>query len=269
MLTIGRIARLFGVTAKTLRHYEGLGLFVPARVDAWSGYRYYTPEQLPQLANILRLRSIGMPLEAIRELGDMKSAGFAERLAAALAGHSERLRRQLEEGRAALAATENLMLNLTQRSIAMMKTRVVELPAFRLIGLELEDGRIESIGPMWDRFCARCSEILGDEPGVAYGACLGEPGGKFRYLAGVRVAEDAPVPAGMTSWVVPAQKYAIFVHRGPYKDMSNTIRDVYEKGLPENGLTTVEGIDLERYEFARCPMPDGPETEVDLYAPVA
>ncbi|WP_417069184.1 MerR family transcriptional regulator [Niveibacterium terrae] len=269
MLTIGRIARLFGITAKTLRHYEGLGLFVPARVDAWSAYRYYTPEQLPQLANILRLRSIGMPLEAIRELGDMKSAGFAERLTAALTEHSERLKRQLEEDRSALAATEDLMLNLTQRNFAMMKTRVVELPAFRLIGLELEDGKIESIGPMWDRFCSRCAEIVGNEAGVAYGACIGEPGGKFRYLAGVRVAEDAPVPDGMTSWVVPAQKYAIFVHRGPYKDMGNTVRDVYAKGLPENGLTTVEGIDLERYEFARCPMPDGPETEVDLYAPVA
>lgn len=269
MLTIGRLSRLFGITAKTLRHYETQGLFRPAQVDEWNGYRFYAPQQLPQLAQILRLRELGMPLEAIRALGEPNLPGYADRLAAALETHAAHLREVLAADQAALNATEALMAAQNQRNTTMMQAKVLNQPSFRLIGLELEDGRIESIGPLWGRFCTRCAEIQGNEPGVAYGACEGEPGGQFRYLAGVRVAEDAPVPAGMTSWVVPAQKYAIFVHRGPYKDMGNTIREVYEKGLPENGLTTVEGIDLERYEFARCPMPDGPETEVDLYAPVA
>lgn len=150
-----------------------------------------------------------------------------------------------------------------------MQVKVISLPSFSLIGLELEDGKLESIGPMWGRFMARCTEISGNEPGVAYGACIGQPGGEFRYLAGVRVSDDAPVPSGLCAWRVPAQKFAVFLHRGPYTEMTATFRHAYESGLAENGLTPVEGMDLERYEFARCPLPDGPDTEVDLYLPVA
>jgi protein phosphatase len=45
MVTIGRFARLTGLTVKALRHYDELGLLKPARVDAWTGYRWYEPAQ--------------------------------------------------------------------------------------------------------------------------------------------------------------------------------------------------------------------------------
>ena len=41
-LKIGEFSRLMQVTVKTLRHYESLGLLIPAEVDDSSGYRYYT-----------------------------------------------------------------------------------------------------------------------------------------------------------------------------------------------------------------------------------
>jgi DNA-binding transcriptional MerR regulator len=39
MLSIGRFARLTGLTVKALRHYDELGLLRPAHVDGWTGYR--------------------------------------------------------------------------------------------------------------------------------------------------------------------------------------------------------------------------------------
>ncbi|MDU3294132.1 MAG: MerR family DNA-binding transcriptional regulator, partial [Pseudomonas aeruginosa] len=33
MLTIGQLARIFEISTKTLRHYDAIGLFVPARTD--------------------------------------------------------------------------------------------------------------------------------------------------------------------------------------------------------------------------------------------
>ena len=39
VMTIGRFARLTGLTVKALRHYDELGLFEPAAVDAQTGYR--------------------------------------------------------------------------------------------------------------------------------------------------------------------------------------------------------------------------------------
>ncbi|WP_134547189.1 MerR family DNA-binding transcriptional regulator, partial [Pseudomonas aeruginosa] len=46
MLTIGQLARIFEISTKTLRHYDAIGLFVPARTGSDNGYRYYQPEQI-------------------------------------------------------------------------------------------------------------------------------------------------------------------------------------------------------------------------------
>jgi DNA-binding transcriptional MerR regulator len=65
-LTIGRFARLSGLTIGALRHYDELDLLRPARVDPESGYRSYDPSQLTRARTILRLRGLEMPLEEIR-----------------------------------------------------------------------------------------------------------------------------------------------------------------------------------------------------------
>ena len=60
MFTVGGFARLAGVSAKVLRAYDAEGLFAPAWVDSSSGYRYYSPAQLPSLRRIQALRDVGL-----------------------------------------------------------------------------------------------------------------------------------------------------------------------------------------------------------------
>ena len=48
-LTIGEFARLCGVTVKTLRHYEKVGLVEPVIVDDFTHYRYYSPCQMQKM----------------------------------------------------------------------------------------------------------------------------------------------------------------------------------------------------------------------------
>jgi len=77
VFSVGRFARLAGVSAKLLRAYDELGLFRPAWVDPASSYRYYSPAQLPRLRRILALRDGGMGLAEIGELargGDLREA---------------------------------------------------------------------------------------------------------------------------------------------------------------------------------------------------
>src|SRR5512143_3982376 len=66
MIKIGEFARLGQVSVVTLRHYDELGLLNPASVDPFTGYRYYTVEQLPQLNRILALKDLGFSLEQIQ-----------------------------------------------------------------------------------------------------------------------------------------------------------------------------------------------------------
>ena len=68
MLRIGEFSRLARVSVKALHLYDRLGLLSPACVDEWSGYRYYSGEQLARLNAILALKELGFTLDQIREL---------------------------------------------------------------------------------------------------------------------------------------------------------------------------------------------------------
>jgi predicted transcriptional regulator YdeE/DNA-binding transcriptional MerR regulator len=70
MLKIGDFSRLGQVTVKTLRHYGQLGLLKPAWIDRYTGYRYYTLDQLPRLNRILALKELGFSLDQIALLLD-------------------------------------------------------------------------------------------------------------------------------------------------------------------------------------------------------
>lgn len=74
MYTIGRFSQINRITTKTLRHYDEIGLLKPEYVDKFTGYRYYTTEQLPKLHKILSLKQMGLALQDIKEVIDNPSA---------------------------------------------------------------------------------------------------------------------------------------------------------------------------------------------------
>jgi DNA-binding transcriptional MerR regulator/effector-binding domain-containing protein len=65
MFRIGEFSRIARVSCRLLRHYDEIGLLAPARVEAATGYRYYSAAQLPRLNRILVLRDLGLSLEQI------------------------------------------------------------------------------------------------------------------------------------------------------------------------------------------------------------
>ena len=65
LLTIGEFARAARLSPKALRLYDDLGLLRPHAVDKWSGYRYYSPDQLERARLVAWLRRLGMPLAQI------------------------------------------------------------------------------------------------------------------------------------------------------------------------------------------------------------
>lgn len=77
---IGEFADFCGISAKTLRFYHAVGLLRPASVDPRTGYRRYLPQQLEELASILSLKNLGVPLAQIREI-TAKGANSAYRKA--------------------------------------------------------------------------------------------------------------------------------------------------------------------------------------------
>jgi DNA-binding transcriptional MerR regulator len=67
---IGTVARLAGVSVRTLRYYDEIGLLRPVWADPNTGYRWYEPEQLRRLHRIVALRDLGVRLVEIAMLLD-------------------------------------------------------------------------------------------------------------------------------------------------------------------------------------------------------
>ena len=65
--TIKKLAEISGVSTRTLRYYDELGLLKPERINS-SGYRIYGQKQVDTLQQILFYRELGMRLEEIRKI---------------------------------------------------------------------------------------------------------------------------------------------------------------------------------------------------------
>lgn len=63
-LAIGEVARRAGLTTRTLRHYDDLGLLRPSGRTS-GDYRLYSPDDLTRLLRIQQLKSLGLGLEEI------------------------------------------------------------------------------------------------------------------------------------------------------------------------------------------------------------
>ncbi len=68
MFRIGDFSRIARVSARLLRFYDEIGLFVPAHADEQTGYRYYAIAQLAELNRILVLKELGFELDQVREI---------------------------------------------------------------------------------------------------------------------------------------------------------------------------------------------------------
>ncbi len=84
--TVRVLARIAGVSARTLHHHDAIGLLKPDHLGA-NGYRHYGPDELLRLQEILVLRELDMGLVEIARVLDLNGSDRATRLAT----HRDRL----------------------------------------------------------------------------------------------------------------------------------------------------------------------------------
>jgi DNA-binding transcriptional MerR regulator len=103
-LLIGEFARRCRLPVSTVRYYADVGLLAPAEIHPDSGYRRYRPDQVEQAVLLSRLRAIGVPLAAMREI---LAGGPAA--AEALIEERRRLQREVAVRQRALAEIDELL----------------------------------------------------------------------------------------------------------------------------------------------------------------
>ncbi len=109
--TIGGLARLAGVSVRTLRHYNHINLLNPNGRDE-NGYRQYSFSELLRLQQILFFRELGVPLKKIKHILDDPKAD----LVVLLKSHNKQLGLEIERLRALQATIEKTIHNLQKEN---------------------------------------------------------------------------------------------------------------------------------------------------------
>ena len=66
--SVGEAAKAVHATSETLRHYDRIGLVKPSRKDEWTGYRYYTEQDIVRLNTVRALQLMDLPLQEIKKV---------------------------------------------------------------------------------------------------------------------------------------------------------------------------------------------------------
>lgn len=113
-MTIGQLARAFGINPRTLRYYERIGLLIPSGRTA-AGYRLYSERDADRLAFIRRAQQLGWSLREVASIIAVREGGIAPcRHVRALA---EAKAREIEAHIAELAALRREMLQLARAAV--------------------------------------------------------------------------------------------------------------------------------------------------------
>jgi DNA-binding transcriptional MerR regulator len=212
MLRIGEFARLSGLSSKALRNYDLRGVFHPAWVDPATGYRYYSPTQLPGLRRIVALKELGLPLAEVAALvsggGDVRAA-------------LDRRRSQLEAMRADLARTLEALDIRIEWEDTGPDVVVRTVAAQRVAGLRAQVPTGADIGPLFHELEALVARA-GARANLPPGAVVFDRG-RTTIDVEVFVPVSTAVDRGrVATRVLDSARVAALIHHGSYEAMDRT-----------------------------------------------
>jgi predicted transcriptional regulator YdeE len=253
VLKIGDFSKLAQVSIKALRYYGKLGLLEPAWIDRYTGYRYYTLEQLPRLNRILALKDLGFSLEQVQQLlqDDLPAAELRGMMRLK---HAE-LERILQTEQARLARIETRLQQIEQEGVMPVYEVVLKsVPPQRVVGIRDVIPGYHNVAHLFQELRAwlKTQAVTLDTscPGIAvyYDAEYHDQGMDVEVAAPI----SRPLPGTSRAIVheLPGvEAMACVVHQGGYEGLSKA----------HNSL--VAWIEANRYRVA------GPNRDVYLQGP--
>ncbi len=167
MFKIGEFSKLSQLSVRMLRHYDEIGLLPPAVIDAWSGYRYYLPEQLAQVGLIRFLQTLGLSLQEIKVL--LPQCHDLTLLAQLLVKRRDSCLDQLSVLQTQLKLLNTAIEQLERNEFPMTyPVTLKELPARQVASLRQRIARYEDEGTLWQQLHA---EIAPQKPQLALPPC--------------------------------------------------------------------------------------------------
>lgn len=251
-LTIGDFSRATHLTVKALRHYHEIKLLVPSEVNAGTGHRYYTPEQIPIAQVIRRLRTLEMPLDDIRVVINSPNLATRNEL---VTDHLRHLEVELTRTQEAINTLRSILEPSNPKQMVEHR-RVPSTSAAAITEIiDVKDATSWYQGALGEIFALlSVQKVAPTGPGAAiYANDLFE---SERGFATVFVPCEDPFRAmgRVAPIVVPETELAISVHQGPQNGMDRVYGSLAAH-VADHALA-VEGSIREYYLIGLRETPD-------------
>jgi DNA-binding transcriptional MerR regulator/predicted transcriptional regulator YdeE len=275
MIKIGEFSKLAQVSVPTLRYYDQVGLLKPVKIDQFTGYRYYTVNQLPQLNRIVALKGLGFSLEQISEL--LAEGLTPEQMRGMLRLRHAQISQQLEEMQSQLVEVEVRLQHIEREAQissydVILKQVEPQLVAFVRAILPTHSAVGVLFGEVYEGIKAHVSEALYPHPEnggqtlvLWYDTEFKETDfdGAAAFFLRCRVPESGRVKVQE----LPAATMATTVHHGAYERIGDAHEAVIS-WIEANGYRIV-GADRELNLYHRPPIRrDDPTYVTEIQYPV-
>jgi DNA-binding transcriptional MerR regulator len=218
--SIGEFSRATHLTVKTLRHYHGAALLIPASVDLRTGYRRYTAEQISLAQIIRRFRSLDMPVNEIQAVLVSSDPAMRNGL---IAAHLRRLEAELSRTQGAVASLRDI-LEHPAKDLRIERRRIEHAPAAAIREtVRSKDALSWFLGAMAELRATVTVQNLSP---------TGVPGGIFANSLFSHGRGEATlfVPckgtvrptARVSGYLIPQTEIAVLVHEGTYSNVDMT-----------------------------------------------
>ncbi len=153
-------------------------------------------------------------------------------------------------------------------SITLSGPRMVEAGPMLFVGMgrRYRYDQMASASRQWDRFRPWKTRVPHALPGTAWGICTNHDPESMDYISAVEVSAFGLVAHDLQRLRVPAQRFAVFSHKGHISEIQAVFRTIFSEWLPNSGLEEADAPSLERYgpEFD----PASGEGGYEIWAPV-
>lgn len=243
MFNIGEFASIGRVSIRMLRHYDEIGLLLPARVDPHSGYRSYEGKQFAVLGRIVAFKDLGFRLDEVARIvhGDVNDAALHEMLSS----RRMDLARQLDLDAARLRRLDARLRQLEgEPTMSTITTDLKALPAQKvaLTSAIIPGFGPENISPVIGPLFGQLAHDLvaaGLKPGprslAMYEAIEAGDGEGARVFAAFPVEADASAGEGFSIAEIPSVALAATtVHYGSMETIGESWEALHS-WIEENG----------------------------------
>ena len=240
MYTIGEFSKINRITTKTLRHYDKIGLLKPKLTDKFTGYRYYSSEQLLILHKILSLKQMGFSLINIKILIEND-----ENITTALELRKRQIEENIKQEKLKLSQVDGFINSLKKGELSMYSVVLKELPEVKVASYrkvidsydELFNMAPNVVGPEMRRVgcvCAKpeyCFNIYHDgeyrERNIDTEMCQ----------AIVELKEDTDILKFKV--IEKVDTAACLLHKGPYNTLGESYANIF-KWIEENNYKVID-----------------------------